>query len=73
MFPTNRNPFYAGFGNKVNVSLLCDTPYMKSIFLKVPVVVYLLIFAESFKPDDAPTKRMFLLVFLSWEWLRTRI
>lgn len=37
LFPTNRNPFYAGFGNKVNVSLLCDTPYMKSIFLKVPV------------------------------------
>lgn len=21
LFPTNRNPFYAGFGNKVNVSV----------------------------------------------------
>ena len=36
LFPSNRNPFYAGFGNKVNVSYLQATSVT---VLVVPVVL----------------------------------
>ena len=65
LFPTNRNPFHAGFGNKVNVS--------PSILAEVGIR-----FQKKFLPVDSPVNtypiktQLFENAAPEWKFLKTR-